>query len=122
MKRGKPPRRKTSLKWSTKRLKRTPIQKRRGTKAEREEEAWLACKRAVSYRSGGWCEADSPVCVSSPHRAVHPHHVWPEDRRDGIHDPERVLDVCFSAHRWIHDHPADAKLLGLLRPNKEQEC
>lgn len=57
------------------------------------------------------------VCdTPGPHRGAHAHHVWPEDRDGGVHDPERMLWLCADAHRWVHEHPAAAAELGLLRP------
>lgn len=135
MKRSEPPKRKTPLARSTKPIKRSPIKRSSGQKARREEDAWAACKAAVIERSHGYCEAWDAIsprwgsasdaafdawsrggCSSYRHEAADPHHVWPEDRDRGIHDPARVLALCRRSHDWAHDHPAHASALGLLRP------
>jgi hypothetical protein len=127
-----PPRRKP--------LKRSPITKRVGRKREREAEAWAECKAVVAARSRGWCEAwdvvasDGTVdgelamiawasegCSRGLHAAHDPHHVWPEDRDVGRHDPDRVLDLCRRAHDWTHHNPKHASKLGLLRPERKPQ-
>lgn len=35
-----------------------------------------------------------------------------------ILDPENSIAVCPGCHRWIHDHPAEATRLGLLRNSR----
>lgn len=58
----------------------------------------------VRNRSGGVCEANTPVC---DHYARHVHH---KARRKGkgSHAPELLLDVCPSCHDWIHDNVTEA--------------
>lgn len=96
-----------------------------------------AFRDALRARSGGLCEAprmvqvvfdfliettDPPYitwlpCQDRPHAGVHPHHVWPEDRASGRHDPDRGLWLCAAAHDACHHtDPALAKRYGLLRP------
>lgn len=105
----------------------------------REAPALAAFNTAVEARAGGMCEAPWYVVIEKgmaarvidvPHTcsqafARHPgisaHHVWPEDRDCGRHDPDRGLWICRAAHRWAHDNPADAKLVGILRPEGEPE-
>src|SRR5262249_55259452 len=107
LKRGQPPKRKTRL-------------RQQGRKVEREKDA-LAVFR-LELKARGWCEAQGmadsygqPVCGQTRlHRGSHAHHVWPEDRDRGVHDPARALFLCSVSHSWAHTHPADAKRLGLL--------
>ena len=57
------------------------------------------------------CEAKIyPDCDG---RAVHTHHRLLRSQ-GGSDDPENLLDVCAPCHQWIHDHPAEAYLRGLL--------
>lgn len=85
-------------------------------------------KRQLLERSGGFCEATRQlsdhfghatamsVCGTAIlHRGVDPHHVWPEDRDRGVHDPSRALLLCRPAHDYAHANPTMAKTLGLLR-------
>lgn len=95
--------------------------RQRGAKARRESQALLRARRFVQDRSAGWCEARS-LGICGPfvqHLGSEAHHVWPEDRDRGLHDPARMRWLCSQAHRWVHNHPARAKELGLLRPDQE---
>jgi len=128
--------------------KRARLKRGKGAKAERENPALEAFRFAVFERSHGYCsimvegDATRPfpfydqitrtdremICGrDGPHRGDNAHHVWPEDRDAGLHDPDRGLWVCYAAHHWIHDHPGElradgtvtprtAKAFGLLRP------
>lgn len=90
---------------------------RLGRKARREQSAWVLCRTIVLTRSGGLCEANlTGVCPRWKHGATAVHHVWPEDRDKGLHDPSRCLHLCDLSHRWAHENPAKAKEAGLLRP------
>jgi hypothetical protein len=104
--------------WKWQRKPRKPLPKV-GRKAKREQQGWDACRAQVISRSRGYCEGNVlNVCPSGlGHGASHVHHVWPEDRRDGVHDPERCLHLCAEAHRWVHDNPLEAGAYGLLRPH-----
>lgn len=119
-------------------LRRTRLKQGKGTKAVREQPDIASFRERLQERSGGECEAQgvlywmtiaggemSPsdqlllVCgTHDRHHGAHPHHVWPEDRDAGIHDPERGLWLCARSHAWAHDHPALAAEFGLLRPTR----
>lgn len=90
-----------------------------GRKAKREEAAWQLCKAIVLARSGGYCEANIVgVCPRWKHGGTQTHHLHPQDRDKGLHDPARCIRVCSFAHPgWIHGNPKEAKKLGLLRPD-----
>lgn len=94
------------------------------SKEEREREARARFSQALEDRSGGICEA-SNVCDSfgrricgraGRHEGADPHHVWPEDRDAGLHDPARGKWLCRVAHRYVHAFPHEGSRLGLLRP------
>jgi hypothetical protein len=117
-------------------VKRSPLKRRTGLKrggrinpigrkARREREALEFFRDEVCRRDNGVCRAAmlrGPrnallVCGRRGlHAGTEAHHMWPEDRDRGIHDPERGLWLCTHAHRWAHEHPAEAAVLGLLRP------
>lgn len=114
MKRGEPPKRRTPL-------KRTALKRGPGRKARREAADLATFKEAVHLR--WWCEAagkdwdGEPICGRRDrHVGTQAHHVWPEDRDRGVHDPGRGMLLCAWAHRWAHDHPEAAADLGILRP------
>jgi len=109
-----------------------------GPKAKREAAALEAFRHDVKERARGMCEApwggykrdpqrpmrEIPIYAHHSsmtyHAGEHAHHMWPEDRDCGIHDPARGLFVCAVVHDWLHKHPDDAKALGLLRPDPRQ--
>lgn len=106
-------------------LRRSRLRQGKGRKAEREQPARDEFAEVLETRARGRCETlaflDSDerlaACgTTSAHEGCDPHHIWPEDRDAGVHDPERGLWLCRRAHRYVHDHPAWAKPRGLLRP------
>ena len=134
MKRGGPLKRRTPLRadpaktraWRdrsrTNLARRTPL-RATGAKAERERPALDAFRAELRRRSSGRCEVVTPGCpTTGPHAGAHAHHVWPEDRDAGHHDPARGLFLCADAHAWTHEHPAAAARLGTLRPDTEVTC
>lgn len=133
LKRGKPPTRS--------RLKRPTIEQVRawqakprkaiakiGAKAKREAVALNAFRGALVDRSHGFCEGPRAVFLDDgeviivPHAArgrhhgCDPHHLWPEDRDRGVHDPARGMWLCRPAHNFTDDEPALAHRAGMLRP------
>lgn len=106
---------------------RRPISKvGRRKRASRSDEREM--KRQLVERSDGFCEATRRLCdqfghptaisvcgTAILHPGTDPHHVWPEDRDRGVHDPSRALLLCRHAHDYAHANPAIAKTFGLLR-------
>ena len=94
-------------------------------RALRNDQALRDFRSTVCLRAEGLCEAtglagpEGAVCRSTVHSGSQAHHLWPEDRARNRHDPERGAWLCYVAHRWLHDHPAEAKTLGLLRPEAQ---
>lgn len=88
-----------------------------GRKKRRELPAENACRDIVRERV--FCEAAGHGCSPSSHVGTMMHHVWPEDRDAGRHEPRRTLWVCFWGHRWIHSNVKEAAGFGLLRPESE---
>lgn len=101
----------------------------RGRRSERDEADRAEFARQLEDRSEGWCEATERLRIVAPelalkvcttgilHKGTDPHHLFPEDRDRGVHDPSRGLWLCRHAHDWAHDHPRLAKSYGLLRPD-----
>lgn len=104
-------------------VKRSPLRSV-GAKAKRERPALDAAREVVRERR--WCEAGwitdlrtgTAVCGGRrvAHEGAHVHHVWPEDRDRGVHDPDRMLYLCPTSHAWAHANPSAAAEVGLLRP------
>lgn len=85
--------------------------RRIGKKGRQDAKEMRAAMKVVRARSGGHCEMHMPhECTRI---ADHPHH---RVRRSqgGSNDPQNIVHTCFSAHRWIHDNPAQARLAGYL--------
>lgn len=104
-------------------LRRTPIKRSRsplakvGRKAKRERAAVDRFRRAVKAQAAGQCEGYiHEICADYPHLGSQAHHIWPEDRDAGRHEPSRGAWLCPGAHRWVHDHSNSAAHMGLLRP------
>jgi hypothetical protein len=86
------------------RLDRTATRK---PSVKRQRPGWwiLTDARQVVYvRSGGVCEASTPVCTGM---GVHVHH---KAGRTGPnpHDPAGLLHVCSSCHVHIHANPTES--------------
>lgn len=98
-------------------LPRGKLPARVGRRGKRLEAAWVTCKLAVRERSGGFCEANiEGVCQRGLHSADDTHHVWPEDRAAGVHDPLRCLHLCRRAHDWCDAEYTKARRAGVIRP------
>lgn len=97
---------------------RNPIRKV-GRKGRRERASIAFFNAKVAARASDICQASGlGICNHVPHYGSTAHHIWPEDRDAGRHDPERGAWLCFAAHRWVHTHPLRAGQLGLLRPDR----
>jgi hypothetical protein len=79
-------------------------------------------------RSGGWCEAQLPMCLGGATDSAH-RITQKSGGRHGAakaaHDVlSNTLDLCRACHRWTHDYPALAKNLGLALDESDNplEC
>lgn len=104
LKRAPLPPRKTALKRSTKPLARSRIKRTRSPHEFPE-----AVKAAVRRRSGNRCEFRSAVCAG---KAVVFHHR--QRRAKGNSVEENCLHGCDACHKYAHDHPTMAKLMGWI--------
>jgi hypothetical protein len=98
--------RKTALKTKTP-IKRTAmVRKVKG-------DSWTLRKsrKVVAERSGGMCEARTPVCTG---RYEHAHHILTR-KRGGGDEPENLLATDHNCHEFIHAHPAVSLTKGWLR-------
>jgi len=63
---------------------------------------------------------EQPPCVVCKDRfAVDVHEPLTRARGGSIVDPDNAVVVCRGCHDWIHDHPEEATLKGLLRSQYE---
>lgn len=58
------------------------------------------------------CRRCDTLGVTRP--ADHWHHLLPRSA-GGPNTAENLIPVCFTCHRWIHDHPAASYEAGWLR-------
>lgn len=59
------------------------------------------------------CQANTPACPPGVHRAAHRHHVRLRSQGGG-NEASNLIDVCASAHDWIHANPREAAELGFI--------
>lgn len=71
-------------------------------------------RELVDRRALGRCEACRVHYLASCNgRSEHPHHVHPTGT-GGPDTLENLLATSSTHHRWIHEHPREARSLGLL--------
>lgn len=87
----------------------TPIPKGKDRKpAKKQVPRWV--RNRVKQRSDGWCEVRALGCEL---RAVHVHHK--KLRSQGGKDTVgNLLHVCAWCHRWVHEHPREARKRGWI--------
>lgn len=77
----------------------------------------LAANRELAFKRDGWtCQLRQPDhdCqgpIVAHHRILR--------SQGGTHDVDNLVTLCDRAHRWVHDHPAAARLLGLYGQRTE---
>lgn len=108
------------LKRSTTPLRRTPIRKQSAKRAKEQRLRSAFVKDIMERRLR--CEAGLLIVRNHPeHRCqitpVDVHEPLTRARGGSILDPDNALAVCRACHDWIHQHPAAAKDIGLLRSN-----
>ncbi len=88
----------------------------RSAKAKASDPELEAARRVVRARSDGACEIADPVACGTGerHDGHHAHHVLRRPHTGGVHDPARMLWVCWTGHRWAHDHPAVSNVRGWI--------
>jgi len=79
-----------------------------------------ATKDEVLRRSGGLCEAETPVCPPGRRWAQHRHHRKLRRHRD--HSAANLMHVAWVCHEWIHKHVKESRERGwLLRSTDNPE-
>jgi len=93
--------------------RRRPLARGRGLSVERDAELDVppATRDLLRQRSRGRCEA-ARYAAGCTQAATDVHHR--KRRRDGGHAIANLVDLCRACHRWAHDHPAEARDLGLI--------
>jgi hypothetical protein len=81
--------------------RRAPLHRPRSARLSAEPTGARLCQGRLRGAPGGCCGA------------LHRHHVVRRSQL-GPDTPENLLWVCAWHHAWLHDHVADARLLGLL--------
>jgi hypothetical protein len=77
---------------------------------------WWPLDEAAAFvhdRARELCEGDTPACPVGPHRGEHVHHVAGRKGSDP-HNPTKLRLLCRLAHDWSHQHPREARRLGLM--------
>lgn len=117
----------TGIARSTKPMKRTELARARkpirsvSAKRKATFRARAECRKVVLARCGEVCEACPKIGPDGPQRvAVQVHEIVPRSAGGSITDPTNCLGVCERCHQWIHEHPVEARQLGLLRTSWEE--
>lgn len=103
--RSKPLQSKTRLNRGTAQLKRVKPIRHKASPNDFSDDV----KAAVERRSGGLCEANTPVCRNV---ARHHHHIKPRRARDNSESND--LHVCSPCHIFIHAYPSISYAEGWL--------
>lgn len=132
MKRSGPIQRKTPLR-SGGNLKRTPLNQQSAKRRKIQGERSKMVRQQLEARP--WCEA-GPVIYKHEvdtlgialvrargrnytgqctNRAVDIHEPLQRSHGGSIVDPENTISLCRRCHDWIHNHPKESIVLGLLR-------
>lgn len=100
-------------------MKRTPL-RRRSAKQQAKYDARVPIIRAA-LEDGQLCQAciliadvDLAAANRCGIRAVDCHERLTRARGGSIIDPANFIWTCRNGHDWIHHHPAEAELVGLL--------
>lgn len=94
-------------------MKRTrirPVSKKRA-KLNRERRDVVSEMMAIDRTCRGKALFPQIVCSGM----MHGHEIKPRGRGGSIVDKSNIVLVCFSHHRYLHDHPDEATRLGLLK-------
>ena len=84
-----------------------------GTAAE------LRRNRELAFKRDNWtCRLSGNPGHECDGRLV-AHHIVLRSQ-GGTHAVENLATLCDEAHRWVHDHPAEARLLGLYGRRTEE--
>lgn len=100
--------RRTPLRRSTKPLQRTPI--RKVSKKHAKELRSYSKLRKTFLEEHTTCEVAQVGCTG---QATEVHHVV--HRGKYLNSVSTWLASCPSCHRWLHDHPSQARTLNLLK-------
>ncbi len=120
--------------------RRTPLKRRTRLKPISVKRSRLGKKRrnlvVEQLALRPWCEAGPVICdgiASGPYAvarvdhecggyAVDLHEPLTRARGGSIVDEANTIAICRPCHDWVHDHPAAALALGLLRSGHGQEA
>lgn len=89
-------------------MKRSPI------KRSKPDPAWLEAREEALCRAEYWPECSQRGLIHECWGGLETHHILPRSH-GGTHDLENLVVLCSLGHRYVHEHPAEAYELGLLR-------
>ena len=70
-----------------------------------------ARKSFLKEKENSYCKAAMPGCTGKDKSTLTIHHM--KGRGRFTLDQETWVTLCFNCHRWVEEHPSQAKLLGL---------
>ena len=79
----------------------------------------LAANRELAFKRDNWtCQLRHPGLYHACQGPLVAHHRILRSQ-GGTHDVDNLVTLCDWGHRWVHDNPAAARLLGLYGNPKE---
>jgi len=88
--------------------------RRKSSKATRLQRARATTRDLVLARDQG-CRGAALVPHVACFGGLDVHELLTRARGGSITDPDNCVALCRGHHNWVHDHPADATAVGLLR-------
>lgn len=95
-------------------MKRSPL-KRRSAKKKANDIEFAAVREVVLERDRGCRLPMRHRCIGD----LHVHHITRRSQ-GGTNDPWNLVALCAWAHLWVHEHPAQATEMGMLRRHQER--
>ena len=100
-------------------LRRTPLKRGGPIKAKGKSRAVPKDIYAQVVARDNGCRAERLVREISCYGRLDPHHIQRRSQ-GGTDTADNLVTLCRAHHRWVHEHPALSKPLGLLAGHEKE--